>query len=64
MIVSTIIGLTNLILDAGFAVPPRRWLPLAVYLAGGSKGLVLGWLSCLLFFKQLGRDRAVEVAGG
>jgi hypothetical protein len=47
-------------MDAGFFIPPRRLLVAALYLAGGSKGLILGWLSALLLFKQLRGDRHAD----
>jgi hypothetical protein len=62
MVASAVIAIINLLVDAGFVVPPRRLLVALVYIAGGSKGLVLGWLSGLLLFKQLRRDRDTEVA--
>jgi len=58
MFVSVVIALTNLAMDAGFAVPPRRFLVAAIYIAGGSKGLVLGWMTAFLFFRQLRSEKA------
>jgi hypothetical protein len=62
MVASAVMAIINLLVDASFVVPPRRFLVIAIYIAGGSKGLVLGWLSGLLLFKQLRRDRAAEIA--
>src|SRR3981081_3343729 len=52
-VTGVMIGVANLLFDGQFYIPPRSFLPLAVYLSGGSKGLLLGWLSALLFLKQL-----------
>jgi hypothetical protein len=61
MLLSCAIGALNLALDAGFTVPPRRFLVAALYIAGASKGFVLGWLSALLLFKQLRREPLIEL---
>ena len=48
-----LIAALNLLFDAGVYVPVPAALPLMIYLSGGSKGVLMGWLSNLLLFKQL-----------
>jgi hypothetical protein len=56
-ILSLLIGAGNLILDTKWWLPPLPLLPLTIYAAGGSKGIVVGWLSTLIVFRLLRPDQ-------
>jgi hypothetical protein len=60
-----VIGVLNFLLDAHWVVPQVRTISAffaIIYLAGGSKGLLLGLLLGLVLFKQLRLPNRVEIA--
>jgi hypothetical protein len=50
---SAVLSIVTMSLDAGLFLVPQRLFVAAIYGTIGSKGLILGWLSALIFFRQL-----------